>query len=134
MRYTRHDLLEDPAYPIPADILNVVQSTPRSALPAPSDPAFKSLSGRFDTHQEARIILRYVFPREHKLDNVWTWRKREDRFVKTVVPEYRDWSNREDELTVGFPQKAHIRSPEPCADPIMSSSWVWINPRRHRDA
>jgi hypothetical protein len=82
------------------DILNTIKSTPRRALPDPSDPSYESLSSRYDTHAAARTLLRYVFPREHALENVWTWRKREDRFVKSVVPEYRDWSNREDELLV----------------------------------
>lgn len=86
----------------PPDILNAVKPTPpRSALPTPSDPAYATLSSRYDSHEEARILLRYVFPREHKLENVWNWRKREDRYVKTILPEYRDWSNREEELLVG---------------------------------
>ena len=89
------------------DILNIVSSAPRSALPDPSDPSYASLSTRYDTHQEARILLRYVFPREHKLEHVWTLPKREDRFVKAVLPEYRDWSNREMELLVSDSPCSH---------------------------
>ncbi|KAJ9103993.1 hypothetical protein QFC21_002456 [Naganishia friedmannii] len=55
---------------------------------------------RFDIHEEARAVLRYIFPREHNLENVWNWRKQEDRYTKTIMPEYRDWSNREEELLV----------------------------------
>lgn len=84
------------------DILNIVSSAPRSALPDPSDPSYASLATRYDTHQDARILLRYVFPREHRLEHVWTLPRREDRFVKAILPEYRDWSNREMELLVSY--------------------------------
>ncbi|KAI5453708.1 Telomerase reverse transcriptase [Naganishia albida] len=103
MFYARHPLRKQPKSAFRGlpdrHILNTVKSAPpRSALPAPSDPSFATLSSRYDMHEEARMLLRYVFPREHKLENVWDWRKREDRYTKAVLPEYRDWSNREEEL------------------------------------
>lgn len=91
--------------------MNTVKANPpRSALPPPSDPSFASLSTRFDIHEEARTVLRYIFPREHNLENVWNWRKQEDRYIKTVMPEYRDWSNREEELLVSQTYRRYWRN------------------------
>ncbi len=83
------------------DILNNIET-----LPPRIDPSLTSSSSPgFDHHAEGRTLLRYIFPRQHGLHNVFTCDptdglNRKEKWGKAGIA--RDYTTRKEEIEVGI--------------------------------